>query len=203
MEWDEYLGFDLGENPPLHFVKGLMLPSLVDERELPAIPTISEDAGSTLIYVLGGSQESLKSRIRLAATLYHRVSGSRVLFMSVRGITEYNPGLGRNYTHDEWVTHEMTEVKVPATDIEFIAMPAGVFGTLREARHIAALVKRRQNGRLILVTSAYHTRRVLIAFSHYLKGKGELYIYGSDETVRFRHLMAEYIKVPFYRYILI
>jgi len=123
--------------------------------------------------------------------------------MNVRGITEYSPILGRNYTHGEWVTHVMMGAKVPTADIEGAAIPTGIFGTLSEARWIADLAKRRHPVRLILVTSRYHTRRVSIAFSHYLNSQGELYIYGSGEKVRFHHLLAEYIKVLFYRYILI
>jgi len=203
LEWDEYLGIDLGDSQPVRFSKSVLLQSLVVEKELPSDPAVPRNREPTLIYVLGGSQESLKWRIPLAATLYHRVPGSRVLFMNVAEITEYNPALGRNYTHDEWVIHEMMGVKIPATDIEFIAIPARHFGTLGEARHISGLVNRRHQGRLILVTSAYHTRRVSIAFSHFLKGWSELYIYGSGEKIPFHHLMEEYIKVLFYRYILI
>lgn len=203
LEWDEYLGVDLGENPPLIFARDVLLPSLVNKRELPKESTIQRHGDPTLIYVLGGSQESLKWRLPLAASIYHRVPGSRIVFLSVQEITEYSPVLGRNYTHDEWVTHVMMEEKVPATDIEGATIPSGYFGTLGEARWIADLAKRRHAGRLILVTSRYHTRRVLITFSRYLNGRGEFYIYGSDEKVRFYYLMEEYIKVLFYRYLLI
>lgn len=203
LEWDEALGVDLGDNLPVRYAGGVLLRSLVNERKLPPGPTIPGRGDPTLIYVLGGSQESLKWRLPLAATLYHRVSGSRVMFMNVPEITEYSPALGRNYTHDEWVTRVMAEANVPATDIEFIAMPPGNFGTLGEARHISGLVNGRHHGRLILVTSAYHTRRVSIAFSRFLGDRRELYIYGSGERIPFHHLVAEYIKVLFYRNILI
>ncbi len=202
-EWDQELGIDLGDNPPVRYASGILLGSLVHEKKLPAEPTTPGNVEPTWIYVLGGSQESLKWRLPLAASIYHRVSGGRLIFMNVRGITEYNPVLGRNYTHDEWVTHVMTEARVPATDIESIAMPEGIFGTLGEARHIATLVKKSNQVRLILVTSAYHTKRVSISFSRFLNGQGELYIYGSDERIPFHQLMAEYIKVLFYRYLLI
>lgn len=203
LEWDKYLEIDLGRSPLVRFSKGVLLPSLVYERGLPTEPSIPGHGDPTLIYVLGGSQASLERRIPLAATLYQRVSGSRVIFIHVQGITGYSPALGRNYTHDEWVTHEMILAKVRASDIEWIAMPSGYFGTLREARWIADLVRKRHFRRLILVTSAYHTRRAWLTFSRFLDGQGEIYIYGSDEKIRLHHLVAEYIKVLFYRYLLI
>ena len=203
LEWDEYLGFDLGDNPPVRYAKSVLLPSLVNERELLTEPTIPGHGDPTLIYVLGGSQDSLKWRIPLAAELYHRESGSRVVFMNVREITEYSPAIGRNYTHDEWVTHEMVLSKVRASDIEYIAMPSGYFGTLGEARWVADLVRKRHYRRLILVTSAYHTRRVRLTFTHFLDGQEDLYVYGSDEKIRLHDLVAEYIKLLFYRYLLI
>ena len=203
LELADYFGMDLEDNRPVEIVRGWLLESLVIRGEFPTAEIGPGHGNQTLIYVLGGGQEILKWRIRLASAIYGRGLASHVAFLSVRGNTDYSPELGRNYTHDEWVTREMMKSGVKAGDIESQAMPTGYFGTLSEARGIADLVKKGGYRRLILVTSAYHTRRVLVAFSHNLKGKVELSIYGSDEKVPLHHLMRECIKLLVYRYLLV
>lgn len=203
LELDEYLGIDLEDNRPVKIVKELLLQSLVVKGELPAGEIVPEHGNQTLIYVLGGAQENLKSRIRLASLIYNRGLAGHVAFLSVPEITEYSPDLGRNYTQDEWFIQEMKKAGVKVPDLEIVAMPMGFFGTLSEARGIADLVKKEGYMHLILVTSAYHTRRARFTFSPYLEGKVELSVYGSGEKVPLRHLAVEWIKLLVYRYILV
>lgn len=203
LELDEYFGIDLEDNKPVKTVKGLLLESLVIQGELPTARTVPGQGSQTLIYVLGGAQDDLKWRIRLASEIYGRGLANHVAFLSVREITEYSPDLGRNYTQDEWVTHEMMKSGVKVADMEFVGMTTGFFGTLSEARGIAELVKKKGYRRLMLVTSSYHTHRALFAFSTYLNGKVELSVHGSDEKAPLHHLVAEYIKLLVYRYLLV
>ncbi len=54
--------------------------------------------------------------------------------LSRTGITAYDPIRGRNVTNDEWSREELIRLGVKSSDIEFIGVSKGSFGTLAEAR---------------------------------------------------------------------
>jgi uncharacterized SAM-binding protein YcdF (DUF218 family) len=57
--------------------------------------------------------------------------------------------------------------------------------------------------RLILVTSAYHSRRVWESFSRTVaQPDAKLFLYLSDEPAYLRHLLPEYVKLLLYRAVL-
>lgn len=152
-----------------------------------------------LIYVLGGGQDSLVNRFRIAASLYHKGFSEKILILSRPGITEFSPELGRNLTNNEWAIRELEKLHVRKEDVEPVPVKNNVFGTLGEAKDLSDIVRKKGCNRLILVTSDYHTRRVFHAFSKYLSDDSiELYIYGAEDEKNIRYLFSEYIKLFIY-----
>src|SRR3989337_2204979 len=169
------------------------------EKQVPAGISNEKVKTATLIYVLGGNQDSLLSRFRKAASLYHQGFSKRILMLSRPGITEFNPELGRNFTNDEWAIRELERLNVKKEDIEPVTVQANFFGTLSEAEDISNIARERKCNRLILVTSDYHTRRVFDSFSRYASGNFlEFYVYGSRDAADVQDLLTEYIKFFFY-----
>jgi uncharacterized SAM-binding protein YcdF (DUF218 family) len=154
---------------------------------------------SPLIYVLGGNQDSMVKRFQKAASLYHKGFSKKILILSRPGITEFSPELGRNLTNNEWAIRELEKLNVRKEDIEPVSVEKKAFGTLSEAKGLSGIVRKRGCNRLILVTSDYHTRRVLHTFLKYGSDNSfELYVYGSKDEKNIRYLFSEYMKLFIY-----
>jgi uncharacterized SAM-binding protein YcdF (DUF218 family) len=177
---------------------------LILEKPLPASISGKELKIKPLIYVLGGNQDSLVNRFRKAASLYHKGFSKKILILSRPGITEFSPELGRNLTNNEWAIRELERLNVRKEDIEPVSVQKKGFGTLSEAKDLSDIVRKKGCNRLILVTSDYHTRRVLNTFLKYMSDNSfELYIYGSEEEKNFRSLLSEYMKLFIYDHVAI
>ena len=169
------------------------------EKQVPAGISNEKVKTSTLIYVLGGNQDSLLSRFRKAASLYQQGFAKRILILSRPGITEFSQELGRNYTNDEWAIRELERLNVKKGDIEPVSVQSSFFGTLSEAKDITNIAREKKCNRLILVTSDYHTRRVFASFSRYASENFlEFYVYGSKDAADFQDLLTEFVKLFFY-----
>jgi len=172
---------------------------LILEKPLPASIYETELKIKPLIYVLGGNQDTLLSRFRIAASLYHKGFSRKILILSRPGITEFSPDLGRNLTNNEWAIRELERLNVRKEDIEPVSVQNKGFGTLSEAKGLSDFVRKKGCNRLILVTSDYHTRRVLHAFLMYGSDNSfELYVYGSEDEKSISHLYLEYMKLFVY-----
>jgi len=172
---------------------------LIFEKPLPASISGKELKIKPMIYVLGGNQDSLVNRFRKAASLYHKGFSKKILILSRPGITEFSPELGRNLTNNEWAIKELEKLNVSKEDIEPVSVQKKGFGTLSEAKDLSDIVRKKGCNRLILVTSDYHTRRVLNAFLKYGSDNSfELYIYGSEDEKNLRGLFLEYMKLFIY-----
>lgn len=172
---------------------------LVMEKPMPVGFSKQESKNTTLIYVLGGNQDSLISRFRKASSLYHQGFSKKILILSRPGITEFNQELGRNLTNDEWSIRELEKLNVRKEDIEPASVKKGIFGTLSEAKDLSDIVRKKGCHRLILVTSNYHTRRVFTTFSKYASNNSlEIFIYGSNDTAGLGDLFIEYFKLFMY-----
>ena len=166
----------------------------------PNTPRGSSQESETVIYVMGGSEESLKQRFKTAAELYHLGLSRRILLLSREGITQYDPLLNRNLTNDEWAVGRLVDFGVRKEDIEPIVLKKGYFGTFTEARVISDIVLKRGYKNLILVTSSGHTMRTWLSFSKVLKNKPTtLHIYGSSDPISLLDLLREYFKLFLYR----
>ena len=172
--------------------------------ELIRINPPSADTKVDVLYVLGGSQKSLKFKFKTAADLYHKRICKRILIVSRPGKTEYSVSLGRNLTNDEWSLLKLKEFGVPAEDVEAIKIKEGFFGTYSEAKGISSLIKSRGYKSLLLVSSSYHTHRVKISFDNFLKNQNaSLLIQGSDAKVFLKDLIVEFVKLKIYQYLLV
>ncbi len=157
-----------------------------------------------VIYVLGGSQESLRCQFKTAAGLYQKGAVHRILILHRPGITEYDPLLKRNLKSDEWSIKRLEELGVQKKDIEFLSPASGFFGTLNEARGVSQEVTNEDFDTLILVSSPYHTARVRETFAKYLNDKKiKVFIYGSDDYPCLRDLLIEYFKFIVYKTVLL
>ena len=153
-----------------------------------------------IIYVMGGSQRSLKYRFQTAAELHHKGMGKKLLLLSEPGISEYDPQIGRNLTNDEWAVNKLVEFGVQKEDIELVILKKGHLGTFTEAEGISDIVLRRGYRSLILVTSSSHTMRTWLSFSEFLKDKNTaLYIYASNDGISLYNLLIEYSKLLIYK----
>lgn len=159
---------------------------------------------NSVIYVLGGSQDSLISKFGTAAALYHHGLCKKILFLSNPGITEYDPLLGRNLTNDEWAVKRLVAFGVNREDIEPVLFNKGFFGTITEARGVSGIAVKRGYQQVILITSQYHTRRTLITFSKMLQNRNiEISLYAANEPARLQSLLYEYLKLVLYKNIVL
>jgi len=181
-----------------HLVNFLII-ELVMEKHIPENISNHKFKKTTLIYVLGGNQNSLIHRFRKASSLYHQDLSDKILILSRPGITEFNSELGRNMTNDEWSRRELERLDVRKEDIQPVSVQNGIFGTLNEEKSLSDIVRKKKYKRLILVTSDYHTRRVYYTFSRDTSNNSlEIYLYGSNDTRSLRVLLYEYIKLFLY-----
>ncbi len=178
-----------------------LMKGLVFERPLPR-----ENGGlltdtSSVAYILGGRQVSLSYKMKTIGRLYAEGMIRKILVLHRAGITEYSPALGRNFTNDEWVAAKLKEEGIAVDNVEFVPVPRATFDTFSEARVVSELVRAREVKRLVLVSSAHHTKRVWLSFSHFNADKAfESYTYGSEERAGILELLMENVKLRFYRY---
>ncbi len=157
-----------------------------------------------VVYILGGDQDSLECRFKTATELYNSGLTNKMLTLSRPGITEYDPLLRRNMTNDEWTLKKLSELGIKREDIELVPLENGMFGTLTEAKGISYIAQKKGYRRLILVTSAYHTKRTWLAFSKPSKDNDIiLSIYGSNDQTGLPSLLLEYVKLILYKHILL
>jgi uncharacterized SAM-binding protein YcdF (DUF218 family) len=176
-----------------------LMKKLSKSEPVPANLIGSSRNSNGVIYVLSGSQETLKGRCRKAASLYHEGVAGKVLIVSRKGNTEFSPSLGRNLTNDEWAAGNLISFGIKKADIEMVSIPKGFWGTYREAKAISDITLKRGYRYLILVSSPYHTRRAWNSFSKFLIGRNvSLYVYGSDDRADLNELVIEYIKLLTY-----
>lgn len=160
----------------------------------------SGSAGTDVVYVLGGNDQSLKMKFRTASKLVREGRAARILVLSQPSLMAFSPALELNLTFDEWVIATLGGFGVRSSAIELVAFEEGYFGTWSEAKGISRLVSERGYRRLILVTSPFHSRRVWESFSRTVeRADTHLFLYLSNETVPLRFLLLEYAKLLLYR----
>ena len=164
----------------------------------------SREPTRTATYILGGPKDSLILKYCTAVSLYRKGLTGKLMVASFKGVTEYAQDLDRNLTNDEWTIRQLTNQGVMCEDISFIMLQNGFFGTLRESKTLKAICIEKGIKKLLLVCSAYHSKRVRIIFSAILEGTGVVIdIHAADERVGWGVLFVEYLKLILYEYILI
>jgi hypothetical protein len=199
--------FDLTDQMVRGFEDRLMfylMKGLVFEHHLPRDNGGRLPDTSSVVYILGGRQESLRYKCKIVGQLYAKGATRNVLVLHRPGITEYSPELGRNFTNDEWAAEKLKEESVAVEKVEFVPVPPAPFDTFAEARVISSLARSRRVKRLVLVSSTHHTKRVWLSFSHFnVDNAFESYIYGSEERAGFSELLMENLKLRMYMYIVL
>jgi len=168
------------------------------------VPTVFSGSSSyvydNVIYVLGGSGDSLRRRFAKAAELYKQGLAKKILMNSDDMLMEYSPSIGRNLSHNEWATGKLAGFGVKEEDIEFVVVKDVLWGTFSEAKTLSNVVSRRGYGSLILVSSDYHTARVWYSFSKLMRRHNvNLYIYPVKDDPTTYMLLQELIKLACYR----
>ena len=164
----------------------------------------NKSGNRSVIYVLGGGQDVLSTRFQIASILYHQGLSNKILMLARAGTTEFDPDLRRNLTNDEWSIRELERFHVRKEDIEVVRIQLGLLGTANEAKNLPKIVREKGFNRLILVTSAYHTKRAFAVFSPFASECPiELYIYGAEDKAGKMALLEEYIKLFLYEKIVI
>ena len=182
-----------------HAAPGFALRPLTYARHLPE----SAPGQGGVVYVLGGTPDSLKRKFEIASRLLHERKATRILVLSRRELMAFSPTLNRNLTANEWAAENLVAFGVPAEQIEFVALEGGFFGTWSEARGLSRFARERGIQRLILVTSAFHSRRVWESFAHTVRDPDtRTYLYQSNESASLGLLLSEYFKLLLYRVLL-
>ena len=114
-----------------------------------------------VILVLGGSS-TYTERTRKASQIYKKGVSNKVLLTDDGGYAGWSQKEQRNPPFVDLAKQELIAQGVPAENIE-IFKPEGS-GTIYEARFVARKQIERNWDSIMLVTSPYHTRRVLWTF---------------------------------------
>jgi uncharacterized SAM-binding protein YcdF (DUF218 family) len=121
------------------------------------------------ILVLGGSAVYIE-RTRRAAEIYKQGVAPKVLLTNDGERAGWSRKERTNIPYVELARRALVAQGVPEEAIDIL--PGEVTGTDWEARRLLADLERNGVRSVLLVTSAYHTRRALWTFEKFLSGKG-------------------------------
>jgi uncharacterized SAM-binding protein YcdF (DUF218 family) len=141
------------------------LPSFGPVRQILAWPLVVDDADASgdAAYVLAGGN-SLLERLPAAVRLYHAGRVPLLLLQRDDRSTGPDPATGEPRSAGDWAVAYLEWRGVPRDRIRVIEpAPPSALGTLSEGRNVAARLPDTIR-RLVIVTSAAHTRRALLAF---------------------------------------
>lgn len=144
------------------FLIWIFLAPLLADNLIIAKPLGHADA----ILILGGSS-TFQERTQKAAELYQKGIAPRIFLTDDGGQAGWSRREQKNPKFVELAQKSLIEKGVRAEDIE-ILQPAPVEGTIDEARVLAEKAKTENLKAVLLVTSAYHTRRALKTFEKVL-----------------------------------
>jgi uncharacterized SAM-binding protein YcdF (DUF218 family) len=177
-----------------------ILNDLTSINNLPAKKTFDS------VYILGGDQESLKSKYKFFSTLYFQGCCKEIVILSRPGITEYSSSLKRNMTNDEWSCMIFDNYGISAEEIQMLQVETDFFGTYTEAEFLTRMAEQKSWKSLLLITSPHHTKRVTESFTRSVeKNKLDLDIWvtASNEKVGLFELFLELFKLKFYQMFLL
>ena len=147
------------------FLAWIFLAPFLAERLIVEKPLARADA----ILILGGAA-TFTERAQKAAELYRKGVAAKILLTDDGGEAGWSRAEQRNPKFVELARAVLIEQNVPAEAIEIIEPQ--VNGTIDEAREFAGLAKAENLKSVLLVTSAYHTRRAGWTFTRVLNETG-------------------------------
>ena len=121
--------------------------------------------------VLGGSSVYLE-RTRKAAELYRKGVAPKILLTDDGGRARWSRIERENTPFVELAKRELIAGGVPAENIEILGPPAT--GTIYEAQNLRKKIQEANLRSVLIVTSAYHTRRALRTFERAVADTGTI-----------------------------
>lgn len=158
------------------------------------------------VYILGGDQESLKSKYKFLSNLYFQGCCKEIVILSRPGITEYSSSLKRNMTNDEWSYMILDKYGIPTGNIQTLQVESDFFGTFAEAEFLTRMAEEKSWKSLLLITSSHHTKRVTESFTRLVDKKKldlDVWVTASNEKVGLFELFLELFKLKFYQMFLL
>ena len=156
------------------------------------------------VYILGGSQESLKAKYKTAASIYVRGRCKEIFILSRPGTTYFSRSLGRNLTNDEWSLMTLEHFSVPKKNVRTLEVESGFFGTYSEAKCVSRLAGQRGWNSLLIITSPHHTKRVKKSFEYFMnKTMIEVLVIASKDQAGLFELISELFKLKIYELFLL
>jgi uncharacterized SAM-binding protein YcdF (DUF218 family) len=122
------------------------------------------------IVVMSGSA-TFRERARHAAALYNQGRAPAIVLTNDHLRGSWSPAEQRNPFYYELSRDELRRAGVPDEKIAVIMVP--ITGTYDEAVLLKDYAVAHQLGSLLIVTSAYHSRRALWTFRHVFQGTGK------------------------------
>ena len=130
------------------------------------VPVSHADA----IVVMSGSA-TFRERARHAAALYNEGRAARIVLTNDYLKSSWSSAEQRNPYYYERARDELLRAGVPEQNIAVIMVP--ITSTYDEAMLFKQYSEANQLGSLLVVTSAYHSRRALWTFRHIFQGSGK------------------------------
>ena len=180
----------------------VVLPSFPKVRAILAAPlTVTDSAAQgDACYVLAGG-ETVWERLDAAADLVHLGRVPRIYLMNDTSRDQYSVRAGRSFTRIQWYVDYLVWRGVPADRISFIPKAKGLLGTRSEARAFAAHLPKGAR-QVVIVSSAPHMRRALLAFQRSLPAQVRAVPYAATDLVcsqeLYHPLWVEYLKLLLY-----
>ncbi|WP_224981919.1 YdcF family protein [Geomonas agri] len=180
----------------------VLLPSFPGVRAILAHPLTVTDpqARGDACYVLAGG-ETVWERLNAAADLVHLGRVPRIYLMDDPSRDQYSARAGRSLTRREWYLDYLAWRGVPAERVSFIPRAPGFFGTRAEAGALAAHLPVGVH-HVVIVSSAPHMRRALLAFRRALPAQVEVVPYAATGLAAsgelYHPLWIEYLKLLVY-----
>lgn len=119
------------------------------------------------ILILSGSS-AIRERTQLAAQLFKEGRAPRIILTNDNEQAGWESKEQRNPFFYEWAVRLLQKEGVPAERIEVIPQP--VSSTYEESELVRVYADQHQLHSLLLVTSAYHSRRTSWTFRHVFRG---------------------------------
>ena len=144
------------------------VPTFPIVRDFLASPLVIEDRDprGDACYVLADA-DAFRERLGAAAYLYLQGRVSKIVFMRDDLPNPYNTLAETHWTPTDWAMDFLIHRGVPREKIQLLDPAGGMFGTLQEARNFKKSLPRDLKT-LVLVSSAPHMRRSVLAFRRVL-----------------------------------
>lgn len=181
----------------------VVLPSLPKVRAVLSAPLLvhSPDAQGEACYVLAGGG-SLWERLDAAADLLQMQRVSRIILIQDNRPGRYSFKANSSWTRVQWSLDYLSWRGIAPAQVTLVApQDDGWFGTLSEARTMARRLPKDVK-RLVLVSSAPHMRRAVLAFRRALPSDVQVVPYAATEFPEsyelYYPIWTEYVKLLVY-----